>query len=100
MTLHELLANVPVAKWVKKVPTVKTIQEEGAVILVREQMDADTEVLVYDNGYAVCRVDHHVTVFPVHSCTDYYYNDVTGVATVLIQSLRIALADQSHDGRP
>ena len=72
LTLKELRSMVEPAETQVRVPTVKKQQEMQVV--VKEIIDAHTEIVVYKNGYVIYRVGKRATVFPLHSCDDYIYD--------------------------
>ena len=45
---------------------------------VKEMINADTTISVYDHGYVLYTAGNQSTVFPLHSCDDYEYVSVTG----------------------
>lgn len=52
MTLQEVLNQIPEAAKVKRVPSVVKLAAEGIPVLA-DQLDADTSVVIYSNGYVV-----------------------------------------------
>ena len=67
---------VKVADVEKRIPSVKSLKEHKVV--VKEMINADTTISVYDHGYALYTAGNQSTVFPLHSCDDYEYVSVTG----------------------
>lgn len=76
LTLKELKRIVKVADMEKRIPSVKSLKEHKVV--VKEMINADTTISVYDHGYVLYTAGNQSTVFPLHSCDDYEYVSVTG----------------------
>ena len=76
LTLKELKKIVKVADVEKRIPNVKSLKEHKVV--VKEMINADTTISVYDHGYVLYTAGNQSTVFPLHSCDDYEYVSVTG----------------------
>lgn len=76
LTLKELKKIVKVADVEKRIPSVKSLKEHKVV--VKEMINADTTISVYDHGYVFYTAGNQSTVFPLHSCDDYEYVSVTG----------------------
>lgn len=76
LTLKELKKIVKVANVEKRIPSVKSLKEHKVV--VKEMINADTTISVYDHGYVLYTAGNQSTVFPLHSCDDYEYVSVTG----------------------
>ena len=76
LTLKELKKIVKVADMEKRIPSVKSLKEHKVV--VKEMINADTTISVYDHGYVLYTAGNQSTVFPLHSCGDYEYVSVTG----------------------
>ena len=76
LTLKELKKIVKVADMEKRIPSVKSLKERKVV--VKEMINADTTISVYDHGYVLYTAGNQSTVFPLHSCDDYEYVSVTG----------------------
>ena len=76
LTLKELKKIVKVADVEKRIPSVKSLKEHKVV--VKEMINADTTISVYDHGYVLYTAGNQSTVFPLHSCYDYEYVSVTG----------------------
>ena len=68
--------NREVADMEKRIPSVKSLKEHKVV--VKEMINADTTISVYDHGYVLYTAGNQSTVFPLHSCDDYEYVSVTG----------------------
>ena len=75
LTLKELKKIVKVADVEKRIPSVKSLKEHKVV--VKEMINADTTISVYDHGYILYTAGNQSTVFPLHSCDDYEYVRVT-----------------------
>ena len=76
LTLKELKKIVKVADMENRIPSVKSLKEHKVV--VKEMINADTTISVYDHGYVLYTAGNQSTVFPLHSCDDYEYVSVTG----------------------
>lgn len=76
LTLKELKKIVKAADVEKRIPSVKSLKEHKVV--VKEMINADTTISVYDHGYVLYTAGNQSTVFPLHSCDDYEYVSVTG----------------------
>ena len=76
LTLKELKKIVKVADVEKRIPSVKSLKDHKVV--VKEMINADTTISVYDHGYVLYTAGNQSTVFPLHSCDDYEYVSVTG----------------------
>ena len=76
LTLKELKKIVKVADVEKRIPSVKSLKEHKVV--VKEMINADITISVYDHGYVLYTAGNQSTVFPLHSCDDYEYVSVTG----------------------
>lgn len=76
LKLKELKKIVKVADVEKRIPSVKSLKEHKVV--VKEMINADTTISVYDHGYVLYTAGNQSTVFPLHSCDDYEYVSVTG----------------------
>lgn len=76
LTLKELKKIVKVADMEKRIPSVKSLKEHKVV--VKEMINADTTISVYDHGYVLYTAGNQSTVFPLHGCDDYEYVSVTG----------------------
>lgn len=76
LTLKEMKKIVKVADVEKRIPSVKSLKEHKVV--VKEMINADTTISVYDHGYVLYTAGNQSTVFPLHSCDDYEYVSVTG----------------------
>ena len=81
LTLKELKKIVKVADMEKRIPSVRFLKEHDVV--VKEILSADTDISVYDNGYVLYKNGSKTTVFPLHTCGEYAYEDVTGNCKVV-----------------
>lgn len=64
---------VTMADCSEKQPTARALMESDIPVVVKEVLDAATEVTVYANGYVLYHVGKYATVFPLHICEDYVY---------------------------
>lgn len=87
LTLKELRNMVEVAEVQGRVPTARGLMESGTPIVVKEIVDAYTEIVVYRNGLVLYRVGSHATVFPLHPCAGYSYD--TGIKGSPAQDMTI-----------
>ena len=76
LKLKELKAMIPETGKMDRVPTYKKLRESGYEIVVKEVIDQDTEVMVYDNGLVVYRNYRRITIFPLHTCNSYSYTRI------------------------
>lgn len=58
----------------KKVPTARYLLEQGEQVVSMEN-DGEVQLLVFREGYVLYRIGKYTTVFPVHSCGDYCYEN-------------------------
>lgn len=72
LTLQELKKISDIPGCGAKIPTAKQLRESKLAI-VQERLGLDSKISVYQNGYVVYQVGKHSTVFPLHSCRDYFY---------------------------
>lgn len=72
LTFGELKKTVKEPEQEKKPPTAKYLKKTGLPV-ARKILDEDTEIAVYPLGYALYRICGNLTVFPIHSCGDYWY---------------------------
>ena len=73
LTLQELKQIVDVPYPGMKIPTAKKLKEYGTVI-AKKSMGCETEILAFQNGYALYQVSRFTTVFPICFCGEYQYN--------------------------
>ena len=64
LTLQELKQIVDVPYPGMKIPTAKKLKEYGTVI-AKKSMGCETEILAFQNGYALYQVSRFTTVFPI-----------------------------------
>lgn len=81
LTLKELKKIVKVADTEKRIPTAKSLMEKD--IVVKEVINAETDITVYENGYVLYREYGKTTIFPLHACGQYEYQGVAGASNVL-----------------
>lgn len=72
LTLQELKQIVDVPGVGTKLLTAKQLRKSKLEI-AKKKLGMDSEIIVYQNGYALYRVGKHSTVFKLHSCRDYLY---------------------------
>lgn len=73
LTLFELKKMVNKADFKARIPSVKWLVQSGGEIVVRERLDENTEISVYESGYVLYRNGIYATVFPLHTCEEYIY---------------------------
>lgn len=81
LTLKELKKIVKAADTEKRIPTAKSLM--GKNIVVKEVINAETDITVYENGYVLYRGYGKTTIFPLHACGQYEYQGVAGASNVL-----------------
>ena len=74
LTLQDLKWIVKKPKTEKKVPTARYLLEQGERIVSMEN-GGGVQLLVFREGYALYRVGKYTTVFPIHSCRNYCYEN-------------------------
>ena len=72
MTLQELKKITEVPGHGRKTPSAKNLRETGRAA-AEKQLNNDTWIAAYQNGYALYHAGGHSTVFPIHTCGDYLY---------------------------
>ena len=72
LTLQELKQIVDVPGNQGKLPTARQLRESG-VVIAKERFGGETEISVYQDGFVLYRTGKYSTVFPLHSCGDYFY---------------------------
>ena len=72
MTLEQLKKLVAVPKAGQEVPSEKNLRENGD-IYKSVCIGHDTRITVYRNGYVVCMIGRHKTVFPISAARYYTY---------------------------
>lgn len=78
LTLKELKKVVKVADMEADIPSAKVLKESGAEIVTKEILDTDTTIAVYENGYVLYQEGAKTTVFPLHKCGGYEYENIDG----------------------
>ena len=78
LTLRELKKVVKVADMEADIPSAKVLKESGAEIVTKEILDTDTTIAVYENGYVLYQEGAKTTVFPLHKCGEYEYENIDG----------------------
>ena len=78
LTLKELKKVVKVADMEADIPSAKVLKESGAEIVTKEILDTDTTIAVYENGYVLYQEGAKTTVFPLHKCGEYEYENIDG----------------------
>ena len=74
LTLQDLKWIVKKPEKAGKPPTARCLLENGKCVVSMEN-GREIQLLVYQEGYALYRVGKYTTVFPVHSCGDYCYEN-------------------------
>lgn len=82
MTLKELKKIVKEADTKGRVPSAKSLRNKK--IVVKEAINAETEISVFENGYVLYQAGEKTTAFALHACGNYEYRNVTE-GTCLIQ---------------
>lgn len=59
-------------------PSAKALKESGAEIVVKEVLETDASIAVYENGYVLYQEGTKATVFPLHKCSGYEYENADG----------------------
>lgn len=72
MTLQELKEITEIPEQRIKIPTAKNLRETGRVV-AEKQLENNTWIAAYQNGYALYHACGHSTVFPTHTCGAYLY---------------------------
>lgn len=72
LTLQELKRITAIPKNQGKLPTARQLRESG-VVIAKERFGGETEISVYQDGFVLYRTGKYSTVFPLHSCGDYFY---------------------------
>lgn len=72
LTLQELKRITDMPGNQGKLPTARQLRE-SSVVIAREQLGDGTEISVFQDGCALYQAGSHSTVFPLHSCGDYFY---------------------------
>ena len=74
LTLQDLKWIVKKPEKAGKPPTARCLLENGKCVVSMEN-GREIQLLVYQEGYALYRIGKYTTVFPVHSCGDYCYEN-------------------------
>ena len=74
LTLQDLKWIVKEPETGKKVPTARYLLEQGEQVVSMEN-SGEVQLLVFREGYVLYRIGKYTTVFPVHSCGDYCYEN-------------------------
>lgn len=72
LTLQELKQITDIPGNQGKLPTARQLRESG-VVIAKERFGGETEISVYQDGFVLYRTGKYSTVFPLHSCGDYFY---------------------------
>ena len=72
LTLQELKRITAIPENQGKLPTARQLRESG-VVIAKERFGGETEISVYQDGFVLYRTGKYSTVFPLHSCGDYFY---------------------------
>ncbi len=72
MTLQELKEITEIPEQRIKVPTAKNLRETGRAV-AEKQLENNTWIKAYQNGYALYHACGHSTVFSIHTCGAYLY---------------------------
>ena len=76
MTLIELMDKVDIAEYTDRVPSPLWLANSGSPVVASETFSDGSIMKAYQNGYIMYKRDRHMTVFPLHSCTDYREKDL------------------------
>ena len=72
LTLQELKRITDIPKNQGKLPTARQLRESG-VVITKERLGGETEISVYQDGFVLYQTGKYSTVFPLHSCGEYFY---------------------------
>ncbi len=72
LTLQELKQITDIPGNQGKLPTARQLRESG-VAIAKERFGGETELSVYQDGFVLYQTGKYSTVFPLHSCGDYFY---------------------------
>lgn len=72
LTLEELKEITEIPEQRTKTPTAKNLRETGRAV-AEKQLENNTWITAYQNGYALYNACGHSTVFPIHTCGAYLY---------------------------
>ncbi len=76
MTLIELMDKVDIAEYTDRVPSPLWLANSGSPVVASDTFSDGSILKAYQNGYIMYKRDRHMTVFPLHSCTDYREKDL------------------------
>lgn len=82
MTLNELKKRVPVADKNVSVLGKTELLKTGAEVVVKEIIEKDVVISVYDNGFVLYEEGRHRTIFRLHECSGYDYCSMDGKTEV------------------
>lgn len=74
LTLQDLKWIVKEPEKEEKLPTARYLLEHGKRVVSMEN-GGEVQLLVFREGYALYRIGKYTTVFPVHTCGDYCYEN-------------------------
>ena len=83
MTLQDLKEITKIPEQRIKVPTAKKLRETGRAV-AEKQIENNTWITVYQNGYALYHACGHSTVFSIHTCGAYLYVS-SGISSYLLE---------------
>ena len=72
LTLQELKGITEIPGQRIKMPTAKNLRETGRTV-AEKQLENNTWIAAYQNGFALYHACGHSTVFPIHACGAYLY---------------------------
>lgn len=78
LTLKELKNQVKEADAKENTPSAKVLESSGVDIVVKEMFSTDAYIAVFANGYVLYREGVKTTVFPLHECSGYEYENNGG----------------------
>ena len=74
LTLQDLKWIVKEPEKEEKLPTARYLLEHGKRVVSMEN-GGEVQLLVFREGYALYRIGKYTTVFPIHSCGNYCYEN-------------------------
>ena len=81
LTLQELKGIIEIPEQRTKIPTAKNLRDTGRAV-AEKQLENNTWIAAYQNGFALYHACGHSTVFPIHTCGAYLYVS-SGVSSYL-----------------
>ena len=81
MTYQELQENIEIGRNDLRVPSLNYLKKQSSIVASRK-LGSDTNIMVFENGYAAYEVGRHKTVFPVCRCGDYVYQSSFGIVCI------------------